>query len=232
MVRHYSAVILPLLIIAPLASADLLTLNPVADTRILGFFPDTNFGADFLLSTYHEPGNEQHTVIHFDLGTLPAGVTINDAQLRLYCSAFYGATTPTSIWAYRVTTPWLESQATWRNAAVGSPWTNVGGDFVGMGGVQMTDPYATWTGNQPGMNPIWCEMNMTDLVRQHHDGTHPNYGIGLAGPDGSQMVYVSKEGLASPDVPQLVIDYTPIPEPASGVLLSVALLITVSRRGR
>lgn len=110
MLRRFSVAIVALGMVQ-LASADLLTLNPTADARILSIFPNTNYTVDFL-PTYSAPGNVQRTVILFDLDAIPAGAAVDSARLRLNGSAYFGSVAPTSVWAYRVITPWVEAQVT------------------------------------------------------------------------------------------------------------------------
>lgn len=94
----------------------------------------------------------------------------------------------------------------------------------------LTDPYATWAGSQSGPTPIWYELDVTTLVAEHVDGMYPNYGIGLAGPEGNQLHYTQREASGSPNIPELVIEYTPIPEPTSALLFGTGLLATCARR--
>lgn len=230
MVRLTYSVLAGIVLAAGPVTADTITLSPTADTRILDIFPTSNFGSD-ILSTFHADGNEQRTVVHFDLSGVPAGQTIDSATLRLHGTPFNGSTAATSMWAFRVAAPWTESQATWLDAATGTPWASPGGELVGTGGVLMTDPYATWTGDQSPL-PTWYELNVTTLIAAYYDGTHPNYGIGLAGPLGNELVFTQSESTASPNRPALVIEYSPIPEPASiALVLSALLALRPMRRG-
>lgn len=228
MTRVHTALLAGVAALATAAHADLLALNPTADARILSIFPDSNFATD-ILATYHAPGNAQRTLIQFDVGSVPAGATINNATLRLYGRAFAGAITPTMTAAYRVATPWVEAGTTWNAASSGNPWTQAGGDLVGTGGVPLTDPYATWSGNQSGSNSAWYELNVTNLAIEHYLGTYPNYGIGLVGDVGNELVYVQREAPPGYQYPELVIDYTPVPEPAS-LLASVIGALGFRRR--
>lgn len=208
-------------------TADTITLNPTADARILSFSPNQNGSVD-ILSTYNAPGNEQRTVIQFDLGAVPPGEMINNAVLRLYGHSFFGSVQPTSLDAYRVTNPWNEASVTWLSASTGAPWSAAGGDLVGTSGSPLTNPYATWSGAQsPAYS--WFELNVTGLISQHYSGAFPNYGIGLAGPVGSQLTYIQSEGGGAgfDQIPELVIDYAPVPEP--GTLVLIAGLVVLSK---
>ncbi|MBL8880664.1 MAG: DNRLRE domain-containing protein [Phycisphaerales bacterium] len=223
------ALVAAIALAVPGALADQAVLNASADNRLLQFSPDTSGPIDFL-SVYDAVGNDQRTVIHFDLAPIPVDSMIDSATLRLNGLSYFGATTNTSFSAYRIIRAWNETQVTWNRAETGTNWTTPGGDFVGSSGQSYADAYGTWSGAQ-SPNYTWYEVDVTGLIREYYDGTHPNYGIGLDAPVGCQLTFVSSEGAAPQgggggQVPELVVNYSPIPEPASGLLvvLGVALL--------
>jgi hypothetical protein len=182
-------------------------LHPTADARILSFAPTSNYGHD-ILSTFNNSGNEQRSLLQFDLTPLPPNATIHSAMLRLYGKSWAGSTAPTSISAYRVARDWLEMEATWLVAVNGQPWVHAGGDFVGIDGSYLTNPYATWNGNQTA-DYAWYELDITGLVNEQYQGLQPNHGVGLTSPVGCQLVYVQREDQVPPhNPPELVIAYS------------------------
>lgn len=217
------------------AYADTITLNAVADLRILSIFPTQNDNTE-PLATYNASGNEQRTLIQFDYSAL-AGVTVTSATLRLHGESYIGVTSSTSMDLFRVTDAWSETTASWNLRSTGTSWTNPGGDAVGTSGSQMADPYYHWSGNQTTA-PSWYELDATSLVTDAVNGAHPNDGMLLAGALGNTLVFVSREGhtfvQGDANVPELVVNYTPVPEPASILVLAGGLFgsIATMRRKR
>lgn len=229
---------LTLAVLAGLAAgayADTITLNAVADLRILSVFPTQNDNNEGL-ATYNSSGNEQRTLIQFDYSAL-AGATVTSATLRLHGASYNGSTSSTSMDLYRLTNVWAETTATWNERSTGTSWTNPGGDAVGTTGSQMANPYYHWSGNQTSA-PSWYEMDATSLVTDAVNGAHPNDGMLLAGALGNTLVFVSREGhgffAGDTNVPELVVNYTPVPEPASILVLAGGLFgsIATMRRKR
>ena len=220
--------------LAGTAAADQITLTPIADARVLSIFPTLNAATDFLSTYYDAAGNDQRTLIQFDLSLIPAGATIDSSALRLYGLSYDSSSAPSSISVYRVARPWVENQVTWVNAATGSPWTNAGGDIVGTTGGQLTQPYSVWTGNQTPAY-AWYAIDVLSLTNDYFQGVHPNYGFALDAPFGNSLTFVSREGTAPSgatrtEYPELVVTYTPAPEPASACLLALGVLTLRTRR--
>ena len=66
-----------------------LTLNSVADTWIYMNDPDTNFGTDPLMQDGANVGWDlMHSMVEFDLSTIPAGATVQTATLQLWGQIF------------------------------------------------------------------------------------------------------------------------------------------------
>lgn len=215
------------------ADATTFTLDPTADVRIMSYSPTANQNGNFL-STYTASGNVQHTMIQFDYSGI-AGMSVVSATLRLYGQAFFFATDPTSIDFYRVASPWTEDETTWRISQTGTNWMNEGGDALGTGGGQMTDPYTHWDGNNTN-TAQWFEFDVTSLVAGAVNGDFDNNGMMLVGASGNQLSWVSREGHTFNSIdptgktPQLVVNAESVPEPASFV--AVAGLLALARRRR
>ncbi|MDI1298376.1 DNRLRE domain-containing protein [Methylotenera sp.] len=86
------------------------TLSPIADS-----FNDTNILLQFnngkatTLKVYNSPSLENRILTQFDTSSIPAGVSIQSAKLRMYVSAVGSATTNTkSIWVNAINESWVE----------------------------------------------------------------------------------------------------------------------------
>jgi hypothetical protein len=205
------------------------TLYPTADAPIKQFMIDTNF-RDAPLSTRSAPNNEQRTVMRFDIPPTPAGFYIGSASLNLYGHAVLGSTSETSILLFRVNRNWLEDQVTFRQAQNFTDWTHLGGDFVGVSGVQNVDTYGHFTGPQSGTTDAWYAIDADLLVSQWASGLHPNNGLLLRGAPGNELEFASSEDAVEANRPYLQINYVAIPEPASFTLLALAFVGIASRR--
>lgn len=209
------------------AQADTFTLNASADARILSIFPDQNFQTD-ILSTYNFPGNEQRTVIQFDLSTFASNTTVGSATLRLHGGSLAGPTQTVSV--FRTTQAWEESQVTWNQHSTGNAWTNAGGDFVGINGIQNSDPYSSTLLTYVGSDD-WREFDVTSLVQEWIAGTYSNYGMTLTGSEQAGFIYVQRDTTASPNIPQLIINTEAVPEPVT-MLIALPIAAIVLRRKR
>ena len=156
---------------------------------------------------------------------------IDSATLRLYGAAYNSSTGPAWIYTYRVGAAWDEATVSWSNRSTGTPWAQPGGDFRGTTGALHSNPYFIWSGAQSGASYAWYDLDVTSLISQLHAGVYPNYGIGLSGVAGNELVFVQSESTLYPAyTPQLVINGTVVPEPATLLLLGGAVLAVFTRR--
>jgi len=182
-------------ILPAIASSQSLMLDPVADTRILKVYPDVNQNAEGLLSVYNNVDdngdNDQHTLIKFDLSSIPNGANITSATLTLTV-AYFGQFVSNGIpsYVFRATTDWNEAEATWNQPTNTTNWTHLGGDFVGTTGAYNSSPYATNTDNPGGPTVSW---DVTSLVREWTSGTVPNQGLLLRADVGNQLHFLARE---------------------------------------
>lgn len=222
-------------LIVPGAFAATLTLNPTHDARILSFNTSGQEGQNGPLSLYNAPGNIQRTLLNFDLSSLN-GATITSARVRLYGAAYSGSTASTVVRMFRVTKDWTENQVSWNQAANSDPWTNPGGDFVGKTGVQNSNAYSTTATPQQGYTLSWYQFDATDVLQDLVSGAYANYGIMLTSDEGCQLHFVSREGISisgnMTEYPELVVDYEPVPEPMSLLVLGGVGLAAWAKRRR
>jgi hypothetical protein len=188
----------------PAHRADTITLAPDGnDTRILSGGADTNYHNQDILTAYNNGGNNvQHSLLQFDLSSIPANQTIAFATLTVYRdSQIWGGGDngmPTNV--FRVSTPWVPTEATWNSASSGTPWKTPGGDYVGTTGRQATDPYASnmlnlvGTGgpNTSGIFPLFFDVST--LVNEWFTGVNPNNGLLIEGPAGNELHFRADRG--------------------------------------
>jgi len=174
----------------------------VADACVLEGYPTTNFGSTVDMwagyDDYLEPdGKIARSLIQFDLSAIPTGTPIDSALLQVYLVSSYDFPGETrTITAYRIASTWSESSVTWNTRPSY-------GEAYGSASVT----HGAWA---------WYSFDVTNLVRGWVNGTLPNYGVMLRGPewsgyDSSWRAFSTREGSYTP---QLVITYTGYP--ASG----------------
>ncbi|HLJ97237.1 MAG TPA: DNRLRE domain-containing protein [Gemmataceae bacterium] len=185
--------------------------------RILSGGATTNYVLQDIVSVYHRGGNDQNSLILFDLSSLPAGKKITTATLTLmHDTAIY----PTGdnfedTQVFRVAKPWVQWQVTWNRASGyrtsnGVPWDQPGGDFVGIQGLtDGSDPYADAVlgldDNSPGIFPF--PIDVTALVNEWYTGTSPNYGMLVTGLEGNGLHFHADRGDDPTLYPTLTIVY-------------------------
>jgi predicted secreted protein len=172
------------------------TFYAVADSCVLQGYPTVNFGDTMDMwvgyDDYLNPdGKIARSLIRFNLSAIPAGTPIDSAVLGLYLVSswdFPGETR--TITTYRITSAWSESKVTWNNKPSFS---------TAYGSAPVT--HGEWG---------WYSFNITNLVRGWINGTIPNRGVMLrgpewSGPDSSWKGFATREDY--PYEPRLVITY-------------------------
>jgi hypothetical protein len=189
------------------------------DVRINRFTrPDRNYSLEGLLSVYHFQGNNDNTLIIFDLSSIPAAVSITDATLTLWVDQNLDTSGDNGLATkvFRLTKPWVNWQATWQNASGIRPsdftaWTQPGGDFVGINGGLI--PYTTNTLGIPDLDPqaspqvYRLDLDITSLVNEWYRATYPNYGLILMGEEGNGLHFRSDRGDNPSLYPSLSVHY-------------------------
>ena len=164
--------------------------------------PSWNYGAHDTLSVDNNTG--YRALIEFDLGRMPPGAMITTARLELYNTY---TQRQGNIPIHRLSTPWAEGTcqgtgctadgATWDSTDGVMPWNMPGGDYV-------NTPVSTSSLTD---TDTWHGWNITELVQDWIDGTHPNYGILLASDPGADGEFASSDHANINWHPRLIIDY-------------------------
>ena len=149
------------------------------DAEIYSSATSTNYGGATYIRTYHN--GYRRLLVGFDLSGVPAGATISDAKLELYCYGYGYPSAGKSIPLYRVTRSWVEGTSnqdgctyqeydyTDHDASAGGDWTVAGGDY---------DATAAAEQNTDNVVPYnWLDWNIRDLTQAWADGTHANNGM-------------------------------------------------------
>jgi hypothetical protein len=175
------------------------TFYSIADAEIREGYPVNNYGNSTLMrcgydDSYEPDGRIMRCLIKFDISSLPSGSTINNAKLYVYLVGSWDYPGQTRTYTtYRIASNWSESTITWNNAPSYA-------QAYGSTGVT----HEAWG---------WYSFDVTNLVRAWYNGTYPNYGIMLRGPEwsGSDSSWKAFSTEESGAPPYLVVDYDYIP---------------------
>ena len=175
------------------------------DTYLYEFHYNVNYGTrDELINTDGTAGNAFVALVRFAIfqsegGPVPDGATIQSAILSVDKFSYYN----TIYHAHRVLKDWVETEATWRDARTGVPWTMVGAEGLG------TDILATEDGQaSAGWNPEVLSFDVTTGVQAFSNGV-ANYGWNLVVGTGNGNIkrFRSREYGTVASRPKLVIQY-------------------------
>ena len=255
--RMWAAIAALSLIVSSRSHAAQVTVGAAKDASIFSANPNNSNGGGLGVFTGADgSGNKLRALLQFDIaGAVPAGSTITGAELTLHLGQVAGGgggaadDTPRVIELHRLATDWGEStngtgastisgasspakpgDATWNARMFGTAlWATPGGDFAPASsgsatvGQTLNDPY-TWS-SVPGM--------VSDVQAWLNDPTS-NHGWLLLNASEAEprtfRAFWSDEASNAALRPQLVITYTPVPEPTA--LLPMALLATALGRRR
>lgn len=208
------------------ALADIVSFEPAADTTIFqNASGELGNGAGIFLwcgRTGSRGGSTvSRTLIRFDLSSIPAGSTINSAQLKLrleQASPTGGTRTST---AHKLLLSWGEGpasasagtgtapgtgDATWNFRAFPvAPWTTPGGDFVAA-------PSASVAISTTTLSPSFLGPGMIADVQSWVASPATNFGWiirGVENVDGTARKFSSREISVPASRPVLVVDFTP-----------------------
>jgi hypothetical protein len=138
------------------------SFNGISDSYISENAPTTSYDASNYLELSASSGSKNRTLLKFDLrGYLPETITIEKASLTLFISGYYGTST---LEAYKLTLPWVESSVTWNNTGYES-WT--GGTW---------DPALIGSKQVVGLDSITIDLDTT-VARSWFNDTLNDRGI-------------------------------------------------------
>jgi hypothetical protein len=179
-----------------ITQATIIKLPVMDDARVYCKYPESNYGSDATLAIGYtdqypdggDPYNPILTYIKFDTSPIPAGVNLEKATLRLYCTS--KGSLP-KVWAnvyLASSNDWGEGSINWYNRPLYS-----------------TSP----SDNKSFFDTGWWEIDVTDLAQKWFNttGTAPNYGFAInADDDGVFTTTFSSKESSNP--PELLIQYT------------------------
>jgi len=223
-------------------------LEASRDSSIYSEFTDHSSGAgQFIISGVTKENNRRRGLIHFDIASaVPEGATINFVRLDLVIAKvpdelFVG----TTHFLHRATADWGEAgsggtgrgapaeagDATWTAGFFGSSnWSASGGDFVAFASASASV--------SPTVNDTvgFSSLGLVDDVQLFLDSPASNFGwfvVGNEAFDSNARAYYSSENANVGNRPNLLIDYTPVPEPAWVTLgFGLATVFVVGRKRR
>ena len=186
-----------------------LTLQPDAtegkDTLLNQGAPNWNQGITPWLWVQHTGGGSgDHSLLQFDLSSIPVHSKIENASLWLYkWTSGAGGT----IALHRVTSDWAEGTqdhttgpgATWNDRDTGVPWISPGGDY---------DPSPVDVSNLNAGAAAWYRWDITPLVQGWVSGSYDNQGMILVAQTAeTDLAFSSSDTANASEHPKLTITY-------------------------
>lgn len=179
-------------------------------TTLHSWFPGTNYAAssDLTLRT----GDVASPLVRFDLSPIPsaAQVAVAKATLKLYVGYRTNAQ-PLTAAVYAVNRQWRAEQATWNDAAAGTPWGQSGCNAVpGDHDAVVADQVLI------AEQDVWIALDVTDSVQGWLSGAIANDGLVVKASGRGSVAYnvYSFNYSLSSLRPKLEIIYAVIPTPA------------------
>lgn len=146
-------------------------------------------------------------LLRFDIASIPAGKTVDEATLRLYYKGRSNSNDLT-VGAYRLLASWVDSQATWTQRMTGMNWVvpglGSGSDYAAAGGGAST---------VLGDGGSWVEIDVTEMAQAWVDNPTQNYGLLLRQASAAGYViydFCSERGVSpctAAQAPQLTVWY-------------------------
>jgi len=172
------------------------TFTSVGDACVIEGYPTTNLGDTTDMwagyDDYLSPdGKIVRSLIQFDVSVIPSGISIDSAVLQVYLVDSWDYPNRTrTITTYRIGSAWSESSVTWNTRP------------------SCAEAYGSASVTHGSFG--WYSFDVTNLVSGWVNGSLPNYGVMLRGPEGSGSDsswrgFSTREG---PYTPQLVITYS------------------------
>jgi hypothetical protein len=188
------------------ASAATTKLGPAADSYVDSHYPNSNYGNEERLYAHDGSTSTKRTYLRFDLGGLPAGEIVSNATLFLFTD---GGVEGLAIDAHHVTNDvWAENSLTWNNKPSYSPAAFDSQDTV-HGWMSWTLPLSTLSADTNGLLSILIKLQQ----ESGNSATATFYS--------REARYTSEE--MARELPYLLVSTTPVPIPATVILLGSGL---------
>lgn len=180
------------------------------DTTLNAWAPDAPHHTHPTLSLRTSGGeNAKEALLRFDVQQIPPQAQVVQATLELYVANRSNANW---LWAeaHQVLRPWVASQATWNQAASGTPWA-----VPGCNGIATDRADTIYDRAYMAATGKWYDLDLTDLVQLWVVDPGQNHGILLRSYSSGSVEY----GLASSEAeevsrrPRLVVRYRLLPTP-------------------
>ena len=161
----------------------------VADTFIHAALPWHNSGENRFLflgpvtNPVHGTG-ETRSLLHFELGFVPEGATVQSATLGV---SKFGPSRGETVTVHAISQPWQESEATWDNSAEGYAPTEYGSFETG--------------------SPGWHTVDVSGLASEWVDGSLANHGLMLISAGQEMATMYSSDYSTVEDRPWLEVCY-------------------------
>lgn len=234
------------MILCAASNCAIVQLNPLRDTTLYESATGAlgNGAGQFLFAGTTNQPQLRRALISFDtLSIVPTGAVIESVSLRMHVAS--ASPLFNSFTLHRVTSAWTtgasdasgnegsgtaaqNGDATWLHASsVGTLWSNAGGDFDSSSSASLIVGDLGWY--------TWTSSQLAADVQQWIDHPESSMGWMLRGDEtaiGSTRRFDSSESLTPALAPQLVIEYSIVPAPASLALLTVSTLLVATRRRR
>jgi len=147
------------------------------DTYLERGHPATNYGSEPTLNLKTKEDSRKHGLIRFDVSTIPTSALVVRARLHLFMSSYYSLGQHTGILhPHRLLRPWVESEATWLEAAAGTPWAVPGANGLNVDYEAESSDALPIT---PDLRGTWITLDVTPIVGYWVQNPGQNYGLVL-----------------------------------------------------
>ncbi len=225
------------------ASGELITLGAATDNTLYeDLFGGTSNGAGDYFFAGTTNSDKRRGLIRFDLASIPSSATINSVSLKLHMSrTTAGAQTVT---LHRLLNSWGEGasdaegqegggitaepgDATWLHRFYNTtPWSTPGGDFSATASASRSvGGFGFYT---------WTSPTLISDVQAWLNGSLQNDGWLVRGNESILHTAKRFDTRENPDPtvrPQLIVDFTRIPEPGTLLAMVAAGALALRRRG-
>jgi hypothetical protein len=174
----------------------------INDTYFRQSSPTNNYGDSTTLRIGNISLNTEYRAIINDtnITTIDSANTIVSANLQVYVTSASNTVNMT-IKAYRITSKWIEDEATWNNRLTATAWVTPGGEYL----QEIDEVEFSTTPDQ------YYNFTITEAVRGWLNGTYAPYGILLLSTNasaGNFTYFASSEDTNSSKRPKIIVDYT------------------------